>query len=50
MAVSPTEKSKVGAEGGRDASRELFSVVVREADELSWHLKQDLNAEREQVT
>lgn len=46
MAVGTMETNKAGAEGGADISRELFSVVVREADELSWHLNQDLNEER----
>ena len=46
MVMSTTEKNKAGAEGRRHASRELFSVVVRDADELSWHLKQALNEER----
>lgn len=46
MVMNTMEKNKAGAEGRRHASRELFSVVVGDAEELSWHLKQTLNEER----
>lgn len=43
---APRRKRKQ-SRGRRDASRGLFSAMVREADGLSWHLNQDLNEERE---
>lgn len=45
---APRRKRKQGR-GRRDASRGLFSAMVREADGLGWNLNQDLNEERERV-
>lgn len=50
VAVSPAEEDKAGAGGRRDTSRELSSGMLKEADDLSWQVKQDLNEGRESVT
>ena len=41
MVMSTTEEQRAG-----QSSRELFSVVVKEVNELSWHVKQNRNEER----